>query len=763
MPIKNNLMTVSLLAMLLSGACNAAFAAENGRENGRAAPVSFAADTMQNDEQKKIVTARGNVEMEQAGRTLRADEVVYDVRNDIVHARGNVVLTDPDGNVHHADQLTLTDEMQNGTVDHLRTVAADGSRFWADQGDRHQTPDAPKTTTMKRAAYTPCEACENDPDSTPPWQLSANKVTHKEDEQRVVYHHATLDIWGVPVLYTPYFSHSDGTVEQKSGFLTPGAGYKSDHGLMISNSYYWAIDPYQDATLGVTLMTEQAPLFFGQYRRRFNNASLELEGGVTHSDRTEWQNGMDVYKKDELRGHIFAEGLWDINDQWRGGLNVEYASDDQYMRQYDFSNKDVLENELYVERFSGRDYAVGRVMSFQDIRIGENRADQPHVLPEIQANFLGDAGQLLGGRWSLDFSTLGLQRDADGQDMHRAVAQTGWQRRFVSGLGLLTTVDLLLRGDAYYTTDRDAAPSGSGRSGDGSETRGFAQAHMVTSYPVAKTMKNAQLVIEPIAALTVAPNITSSSSNIPNEDSLDVQLDASNIFEADRFPGMDRIEDKSRVTYGARTGVYGYEGSKAEAFLGQSYRFDQSGNPFPQGSGLSEQSSDLVGQVTARYRDVFSLDYRFQLDSESFASERHEISGTTTMGPLTLGSRYLYAKGIDGTELSTEREQVQGWASYKLTEQWTTHGYIVQDLGDDPGLRRASWGLDFIGQCFNISGTIQRNLTSNSSGESNTEAMLRIGLKNLGEFAISGISLDGLGSSDNDDDDDDIQRSPVNR
>ncbi len=748
MPIKYQFLTVSTLAVLLSGVCGSALAADN------AAPVAFAADTMQNDEKNKTVTALGNVEMEQSGRTLRADEVVYDIANDVVRARGNVVLTDPDGTIHRANELVLTDEMQNGTVDKLRTTTADGSRFWAKEGERHHSPEQPKTTSMKKAVYTPCEPCKNDPDSTPPWQLSASKVTHKEDEQRVVYNNATLDVWGVPVLYTPYFSHSDGTVDQKSGFLTPGAGYKSDQGLMISNSYYWALDPHQDATFGVTAMTEQAPLFFGEYRRRFNNASLKLNGGVTHSDRTESQNGVDVYKDDELRGHVFAEGLWDINEKWRSGLNVEYASDDQYMRQYDFSNKDVLENELYVERFSGRDYAVGRMMSFQDIRVDEARADQPKVLPEVQASFLGDPGDVLGGRWSLDLSALGLQRDSDGQDMNRVVAQTGWQRRFVSGLGLLTTVDLKLRGDAYYTSDRDIAPTGSNRSGDGNETRAFAQAHMVSSYPIVKTMERAQLIVEPIAALTVAPNISSSSSNIPNEDSLDVQLDASNIFEADRFPGLDRIEDKSRVTYGARTGVYGYEGSKAEIFLGQSYRFDAEGNPFPEGSGLSEQSSDLVGQISASYKARYSLDYRFQVDSETYASERHEVSGRATFGAVTLGSRYLYAKGIEDTELSSQREQVQGWVSYAINDQWRTNAYVLQDLGDDPGLRRASWGLDYIGQCFNISGTVQRNLTSESSGESSTEAMFRIGLKNLGEFSISGISLDGLGSSDDDDSDD---------
>jgi len=50
---------------------------------------------------------------------------------------------------------------------------------------------------------------------------------------------------------------------------------------------------------------------------------------------------------------------------------------------------------------------------------------------------------------------------------------------------------------------------------------------------------------------------------------------------------------------------------------------------------------------------------------------------------------------------------------------------------------------------------VVRNLTRGSSGDSNTEATIRIGLKNLGEFTTSGINLDGLGGQDDDDENDD--------
>ena len=41
---------------------------------------------------------------------------------------------------------------------------------------------------------------------------------------------------------------------------------------------------------------------------------------------------------------------------------------------------------------------------------------------------------------------------------------------------------------------------------------------------------------------------------VPNEDSRAVDLTDSNLFALSRYPGYDRFEDSSRVTYGARLG-----------------------------------------------------------------------------------------------------------------------------------------------------------------------------------------------------------------
>lgn len=708
------------------------------------APVDLQADSLQHDEQTRTITASGNVMMVQAGRILRADQISYNLQTDKVVATGHVVLNEINGDIHYAERVELEQELKNGFVQGLESYLADGSRFWADEGRRTDG----NTTTMEDAAYTPCAPCEDNPDRAPVWQIRAAEVEHDEQEARISYEHAWFEIFGVPVVYTPYFSHPDGSIDRKSGLVAPLAGYKSDLGAFLGSSYYWNVAPDKDMTVGLIAMTDEAPLAHAEWRQRWDNASIELQGGITYSGRTEKKAGEDVEQDEEMRGHVLAGGLWNMNDKWRSGFDIEWVSDDQYIRQYDFdefdfSDDDVLESEIYAERFSGRSYAVGRLLAFQDIRIREEQEDQPEVLPEIIASFKGEPGAVpvFKGSWSIDTSFLGLQRGGDDQDMNRFSVQAGWKRRLVSDYGLLTNVEASIRGDAYNTRDRDVATPGSGQDDSNTETRFFPNLHVQSSYPVVRAFETMQATIEPVVALTIAPNIDV-NNDIPNEDSQDVQIDASNLFEANRFPGLDRIEDKTKVTYGLRTGLYGYDGSHGDIFLGQSYRLDDDDNPFPEGSGLDQQSSDVVGQISAVYKGDHSLDYRFQLASDNLSSQRHEVDAFSRWNRFELTGRYLFAKALEGTDIDESREQIRGSAAYYVSEDWRVRTGATQDLGAQSGLRRAYVGLDYFGQCISLSLTGQRNLTDDATGDSDTEIIFRIGLKNLGEFAASGLRVD---------------------
>lgn len=702
------------------------------------APVDLQADQLQHDESGQKITASGEVVLMQAGRTVKADQIVYDLREDTVVATGHVEFTDINGDKHYADKVEFNDTLKNGFVQGLQTYLVDGSRFNAKTG----THTGGTKTVMADATYTPCDPCKNDPEGAPLWQIRAADVIHDKEKKSIAYKHARFEVKGVPVAYVPYFSHPDGSVKRKSGFLTPSAGFKSETGAFVESAYYWSIAPDKDMTVGVRAMTEEAPLLMTEWRQRWERAQIIARGSITHSDRKDQSNGQTVQYADELRGNLKLDGTWDINNKWRSGVKVDVASDDQFLRQYDIEgDDDVLQNEAYVERFSGRNYASARMLAFQDLRIEEDRDDQPHVLPEIEASFLGepDSVPLIGGRWSVDSSLLSLFRPGDEQDMNRVSTALGWQRRLVSDYGLLTTVNARLRGDAYAIGDSYATGVNANVDDNTTKTRGFGYVHAVSSYPVAKPVENAQVVVEPLVALTMAPNV--GNDKVPNEDSQDVQIDTSNLFEANRFPGLDRVEDQSHVTYGMKTGVYAYDGSFGDIFIGQSYRFDDDDNPYTRGSGLDQQGSDVVGQISAGYKDMHRLDYSFQLDNESLSSQRHEVDASVRVYDLTLSGRYLYAKGLGGTDIEQTREQIQSYASYDLNDQWRVFGGAHHDLGVDPGLRSADFGFDYMGQCISFSATATRTLTSEASGDSGTEVMFRLGLKNLGEFQSSGLSL----------------------
>lgn len=697
-------------------------------------PVNFSADNLVNDEINQIVRASGNVEIKQAGRFLRADEVEYFLATDRVVAKGQVRLIDENGDVHRASAIEVEDQMKNGYVRELLSVLTDGSRFSSQEGER---VDGNKTI-MKNASYTPCEVCENSEDE-PLWAISAGRVIHDKEHATVSYNHATFDVWGVPILYTPYFSHPDGSVDRKSGFISPSFGFDSDLGTFFGTNYYWNIAPDLDATIGLTGYTKENPLLTGEVRKRWDHASVIMNGSITKSERPDVISGVTVSEDDEVRGYLEGSGVWDINQKLRAGFELDYVSDDQYLRQYDISGEDVLTNELYLERFSGRDYAAARLLAFKDVRVRDEQVDQPNVLPEIVANFKGEPNSvpILGGRWEVEGTVLGLQRSgASEQDVNRISLSAGWNRRMVSDFGLVMTADANVRQDVYNTRDRALATPGSGRSTETTESRFFPQAHFEVSYPMARDFERMQMTIEPIVSLTAAPNINL-SDDVPNEDSQDVQIDASNLFEPSRFPGVDRVEDQSRITYGFRSGLYAHNGNHADIFIGQSHRFEDDDNPFPEGSGLNNQNSDVVGALSLHRRNGIRADYRFQLDSRHLTSQRHELDIDAEYGRATFDANYLFAKGLDGTDIDDSREQIKAALGYQWTEHWRTRLSGTQDLGAQPGLREAAIALDYFGQCISWSLTGERNLTDDVSGDSSTEILFRVGLRNLGGYEAS--------------------------
>jgi len=714
--------------------------------NAYAMPTALEADEFIYDQVQEIITAKGGVQLAQGAQTITANEMTYNVRDDVAVASGDIVFTDEDGNQYFADVIELNDQMRSGLIENLYSELEDGGRIWAKSAVREN----PQNHALKDARYTPCLPCKTNPDATPPWALRASEVNHDKENALISYKNVRFEAGGVPVMYAPYFSHPDGTVDQKSGFLAPEIGFGSDFGFNFMTPYYWALSPSSDITAGLRIFTGAAPQLNLEGRKRFENGEIRLTTSSTYSERTDSVDGVDVFRDEEFRGHIELETLFDLNKYWRAGTDLQLATDEQYLDQYDIDDDDILENRAYVEGFDDRNYATLQLLGWQDLRI-DSDTDQPNALPLANLSYVAKPNSSLGGRLKWDSSFLSLVRTGDDQDVNRLSSRLGWQRRDVLPLGLTSQVDFAVRGDAYYTLDRDIAKIDTTEDDKKFDTRAIPTANVEIAYPLHRPLENSQIRIKPRVSFTARPDVDN-DSDIPNEDSVDTQINFTNLFDADRFAGVDRVEDRTRVNYGIETGYYKDNGDEFTAALGQSYRFDNDDNPFNQGSGFENQQSDVVGQLGLslnKHRD--NLNYRFQLDGKKLAVERHELYGATKIGKAKTSAIYLYEKGSQGTEFPESRQQIQGRVEYDINEKWTASAAALYDLGEDDGLRESIIGLGYDDECYGITAEIRRDLQSEASGSNDTTVLMRFRLKNLGEFETTAYDTGDNGDDDDED------------
>ncbi|MDD9901483.1 MAG: LPS assembly protein LptD [Alphaproteobacteria bacterium] len=692
------------------------------------APVHFQAVRLLHDDDAQTVTALGDVEFIQGAKILRAEKMVYHLDTDVVQAIGNVSLLDEDGSVYFSEYVELAKDMRDGFIQGLLSHLADGSRFTAAEARR---TDGTRTE-MHEASYTACHVCETNPN--PIWQFKADKVVHDEKNKNIEYKNARLEVFGVPLAWSPVFSHADPSVKRRSGFLRPRFGWSDSIGTFAEGGYYFDIAKNKDATLSVRPTTRKGVLTQGQWRQRFENGRLEVNGSFAQSDRVEEDGRIE---DDRVRAHLSANGLFDLNEKWRAGFDLNRASDKGYLRLYDIDRSNILHNDIYAERFSGRDYSRISVQNVQDVRLGV-RPVQPDILPIAEHHMLGEPQSLLGGRWSLDVMGAHLQRPASGQDTQRANGSIGWQRRDVHApTGLVATTAAGAAGDLYAVQNNAAA---SGTNTESARGHGFAS--VTASYPLVKPLERAELMAEPLVGIGASTRVNNTPADFPDEDSIDVRIDANNLFANNRFPGYDRHEDGVRVSYGMKGGYYAHDGRYARAFVGQSYRFNDNDGLFPQGSGLERHASDFVGQFGIGNGDWISADYRIQLDSETLAAHRHELQAQGKIDDkLKLDTRFIYLDAIAGTGFIEPREQWQLGGTYAFTENWSMTSGTLMDFGAEPGLRRASLMLSYADECFSFSAQGVRNLISDASGESGTLVLLRVGLKNIGEFQTPEITV----------------------
>ncbi len=695
--------------------------------------ISFSADDAEYDSNSDIITATGNVILARDGYRLQADAITWNRKTGEVKATGNVRSIGPGGDVAYGESIVLSDSLKDGAVENLLLVLSDGGRLAAKRGAR-----AGNSVELDYAAYSPCavedaEGCPKDPS----WQLKAEKVSYDTTRNRVKYKGARIELFGLPLIPLPYLSHP-AEVSAANGFLVPNLRITPNNGLEIEQPYYWRLAPNRDATASVTAFTNSFPLLRGQFRTLEKKGAFQITGYGTYSQRVLTGTTTDV-GKNVLRGYLDGNGKFQFDENWSASASLRVASDRTFLRRYDISRDDRLRSTFDVSRVDADSYFSLAGWAVQTMRVGDRQGLTPIALPEIDYR-LRLTDPLLGGNAQLQANSLFIGRTA-GQDTQRAFVSAQWDLRTLTGLGQEVNFTLLARGDVYHSDENADTVTSIYRGSPGWQARGIGAAAVDVRWPFVGQIFDGVQILTPRVQLVASP--TTSNDVIPNEDSRAVDLEDSNLFAINRFPGYDRFEDNYRVTYGFD---WAYRGSdiNADFTLGQSYRLSDQSTLFPDGTGLSGKVSDIVGRAEIRYRDLIKFTNRFRLDKDNLAIRRNEIDAT-------LGSRDTYAqvgylrldRNIGPTiEDLADREEIRLAGRVKLGRYWSVFGSAIVDLTDrsedplslsdgfDPIRHRL--GLAYDDDCLSIGLTWRRDYQPTGDAKRGNSFVFRLAFRNLG-------------------------------
>jgi len=709
------------------------------------------ADQLISDQANHHVTAKGSVQARYQGRVLRTDQLDYDSATGVVVARGHVEILNADGTAQFADAMTLDKDMSQGValgfstrLDGVKAPAARAEPTGPGAvGIRPPSPDlepsgikiaaasavrqSDEVTVLDNVVFTPCRVCAQNGHDKPTWSIRARQVIEDKKRRTLKFKHAVIQVKGVGILYLPAFITADPTAQRKSGFLLPLASISGTRGFSYEQPYYQVISSSQDITLSPQINSKVNPFINIDWRRRFYSGVVDVRAGYTYEYDFDSSGANVPGSAITSRSYILAAGLFNPSPNWQWGFTAERTSDPLLFQKY--SVPDVYEDrglyaaddqrlisQLYAVRQDQSSYLSVAAISIQGLRPTDSDRSIPLIAPLVEGRWEAPF-DILGGRLRIDGSAVILTQQVSfadpalpGVDSRRATLGIDWRRTFTLADGLRLSPFLLGRGDVYGLGDL---------LGPGPTTatvaRGLGTLGMDISYPLIKQVGSATWILEPLAQIDLSPNARQ-DPRIPNEDSIDWELDETNLFAANSSPGFDLYESGARLNVGGRATLTLDDGRGGSFLVGRSLS-TRDDPAIPIRTGLETALSDYVVAAEATPIEGLRLFSRWRLDSSSFKVNYLEAGADFNYERLAGYVRY-YQEAQSPSGVPIRDLDVRG--EVYATKHWGVTANLIRDVLAQ-SWRREELGIVYRDDCikaevvFRRDDTIDRTLGPTSS------------------------------------------------
>ncbi len=681
--MKNNVLTLAIAFLFMVSA------------HAQEIPFMLEAETIAYDEEAQTVTAKGDVEITHKDGTVQAKKLVYDIQKNEVRAEKGVVYNLSDDEKIYAESITLKGDLKTGVIQKLELHLPDiGKAFTAKSAKKNKDG----TLSMENISYSPCKVCKT---KMVPWRIRASNVVYDGKNNNITYKHAKFDVFGVPMMYLPYFQHPVGPKKPHNGLLFPRFGSSTNKGQGVTLSYYMYNDKTNaDYTTRLKTMSKRGAQFQLQRRQIALTHESEINGSFIKDDST-----------NTWRSHFNIKGEKIFKNNLRLGINAETASDDTYLDDFFGRTDSYLASTIYMEKAS-QDYYLGAYATrYQDIQDGRVSAETAHIYPRIQAEkviHLDENQDII-----LSADALSLARDT-GLNSRRIVTSAKYIRPWLTHAGDKILFNTTLRGDIYNLEGPNA-------NDDGTFIRFLPEASLQWEKPFVSN--DGTHTITPKAMIIASPR-GGNPNDIPNEDSVGYELDTSNLFATNRFAGLDRVETGSRITYGLDNRWGNPTSTKLRAFFGQSYRLFEDSD-LPTLGGTATKASDWVGEIEANFFSWFGLINTFRLDNSDFSTRRSDTSAT-------FGNTSKSFARITHTFLDNGPEELFAEARYILNDTWQLVGKSRRDLADGGRELLGEIGTIYTKDCYELEFLLRRRGFTNRDVQPSTDYLLNLKLLTFG-------------------------------
>jgi len=670
---------------------------------------------------------KGDVDLRQGERRLRAEDVDYDAKTRRFSINGQISYTDGtlqasgqagsyqpvDGAIIEKGSFALPERPARGAADAIR-IGLDGK------------------VSLSDVWFSTCP--EAQPGALPDWRIKASDITLDTVSRNGTGRNASIEFLGVPILYLPYLSFPLGD-QRKSGFLFPNLGYNTRSGVEMAVPYYLNLAPNYDLTLLPTLYGRRGLDLDSHFRYLTRQHRGELRLNYLPSDSS---RRID-------RSWLQARHRSDFGDRWRFNIDAQSVSDAEYFE--DFAAGAEGTSTAFLQRIAQLHYSDdrwqfrGEFQQFQTIDRQLDVADLPYAqLPRL--NLAGSGSSKNFGipfAWSIDGELVNFDRD---------IGVTGWR------LDVAPKIGLDLSGPGYYLQpsagwrytqyELDHVATKASRSPSRSLPFAALDAGFILERS-ATTPGDNRITLEPRLLYLWTP--WRDQNDLPIFDTGIPDLDFVQLFRTERYVGADRVSDANQVSLGTTARIYdGKSGrQKLAATIGQTFYFDTPRVRLPNEPLTGRNESDLFAQVSvAAWRD-WNVNMGLQWNSLDNRRERSQVRlqyRPDGERALNLAYRYQYDR--------LEQGEVSG--AWPVSRRWNAFGRMVYDLQDRSSLETFA-GAEYKACCWRLR-LVGRRFVSTRTGERDTGIYLQLelnGLASVGsradaflEQAIRGYSSTGV-------------------